>query len=295
MPLDIFIPYWGDPGYMKEAVNSVLQQDNGDWLLTVVDDAYPDDEIQTFMSEMSDPRIRYIRKPQNEGITENYRTCVSLATQDIMVILGCDDIMLPNYVDTILAAHAKFPDAAIIQPGVQVIDENSQLVETIADRVKQSVVKPKIDSTTALHGNRLATSLLHGDWLYWPSLAFRTQSLRSVDFRDGFPLIQDLAIVMDLVYAGNQLVVDPVVCFSYRRHASSASSAKIIEGVRFAGEREYFKVAAAQAKELGWKNAERAAKTRLTSRAHAITLLPQAIAARSGKALKTLLRHAFGV
>ncbi|MCB8794008.1 glycosyltransferase family 2 protein, partial [Escherichia coli] len=85
----------------------------------------------------------------------NYRTCVSLATQDIMVILGCDDIMLPNYVDTILAAHTKFPDAAIIQPGVQVIDENSQLVETIADRVKQSVVKPKIDSTTALHGNRL--------------------------------------------------------------------------------------------------------------------------------------------
>jgi glycosyltransferase involved in cell wall biosynthesis len=94
MPLDIFIPYWGDPGYLKETVRSVLAQDSGDWRLTVVDDAYPDLTVKEYFDGIDDERITYIRKEQNEGITANYRTCVSLATQDLMTILGCDDVLL---------------------------------------------------------------------------------------------------------------------------------------------------------------------------------------------------------
>ena len=294
MPLDIFIPYWGDPDYMKETVSSVLAQDNDDWLLTVVDDAYPSDEIQIFMSGFVDSRVKYIRKNVNEGITSNYRTCVSLASQHVMVILGCDDVLLPNYVDTVLAAHKLFPQAAVIQPGVQIIDEKSEVVSTLADTVKQRIVRPKGKSRQVLSGERIATNLMHGDWLYWPALAFRTDKLRSVDFRDGFPIIQDLALVMDLIYQGEQLLLDPTLCFSYRRHSDSASSAKLIDGSRFAGERLYFALAAAQAKELGWYRAARSAQLRLTSRAHALTLLPKALVNRHTTAVKALVRHIFG-
>jgi len=45
LTLDIFIPYWGEPRFMKETVQSVLAQDVGDWKLTVVDDAYPTLEV----------------------------------------------------------------------------------------------------------------------------------------------------------------------------------------------------------------------------------------------------------
>lgn len=294
MPLDIFIPYWGDPGYMKETVNSVLTQTSDDWLLTVVDDAYPDLEIQGWVTGLQDPRIKYIRKDANGGITENYRTCVSLATEEVMVILGCDDVLLPNYVETILAAHKRFPGAAIIQPGVQVIDENSGVVKTFVDVVKQKVVRPHGNGPQLVSGEFIATNLMHGDWLYWPALAFRTDRMKAVDFRDGFPIIQDLALIMDMIYAGDQLLIEPTVCFAYRRHSESASSAKLIDGSRFVGERDYFAVAAGQARELGWTKAERAAKLRLTSRAHALALVPKAVLARDLQATKTLTRHVFG-
>lgn len=294
MPLDILIPYWGDPGYMKETVNSVLAQTSDDWLLTVVDDAYPDLEIQNFITGIGDPRVKYIRKEVNRGITENYRTCVSLATQEVMVILGCDDVLLPNYVETILAAHNRFPGAAIIQPGVQVIDEHSNVVKTFVDLVKQRVVRPQGNGPQLVSGEYIAANLMHGDWLYWPALAFRTDRMKAVDFRDGFPIIQDLALIMDMIYAGDQLLIEPIVCFSYRRHSESASSSKLIDGSRFVGERDYFALAATQAKELGWNKAERAAKLRLTSRAHALALVPKALLARDAKAAKTLTRHAFG-
>lgn len=294
MPLDIFIPYWGDPAYMKATLASVLAQDSDDWQLTIVDDAYPDATIEQHVASLAHPRVSYIRKNVNEGITANYRTCVAMATQEMMVILGCDDLLQPNYVSTIMSGHRQFPDAAIIQPGVDVIDENSQKISTLVDTVKQRLIRPRSKGRQVLSGEALATNLMHGVWLYWPSLAFRTDAIRNVDFRDGYPIIQDVALTMDMIFQGAKLLVDPTVCFSYRRHSESASSTKLVDGSRFAGERDYFAFAAGQARELGWTTTNRAAKLRITSRAHALALLPKATLARHSVAIKALARHAFG-
>lgn len=294
MELDIFIPYWGDADYMKRAVDSVLAQTNGDWHLTVVDDAYPGDEVRRYVEGKNDPRITYIRKDTNEGITENFRTCVSLATNDIVVVMGSDDLLMPNYVDVVLRAHKAFPQAWIIQPGVQVIDETGKSALPLADIVKQRVVKPRGTGARVLSGEALAVSLLHGDWLYWPSLAFRTDKIRNYDFRDGLPVIQDLGLVLDMVLGGAELLIEPAICFEYRRHTSSASAAMLVDGSRFDGERDYFDVAARLCEAKGWRKAARAARLRLTSRAHAVLFIPRALSQGGTGPLGTLLRHSFG-
>ena len=290
MPLDILVPYWGDPALLQETVRSVLAQRDPEWLLTVVDDAYPDLTVRDWMATIDDPRVRYVRKERNEGITANYRTCVELATQDRMVLLGSDDVLLPNYVEVVRAAHAAHPDVEIVQPGVQVVDEHGAVVRPLVDRVK-GWVTPRVAGPTVLRGEALAVSLLHADWLYWPSLAFRTDVLRSTPFHEGRPLIQDLALVIDVVAAGGGLLLDPTVCFSYRRHGSSASSAGAGDGARFRGEHEYFRAAAEQMAAQGWQRARRAALLHSTSRLHAVTLLPGALLRRRGQ-VRDLLAHA---
>ena len=294
MPLDIFVPFWGDPALLRETVGSVLAQRHPDWLLTVVDDAYPDPGVAQWFATVDDERVRYVRHETNRGITDNYRSCLELATEDVMVFLGCDDLLLPGYVDVVLSAHRRFPEAAVIQPGVRVVDEEGRVVRTLADEVKQRLVRPRTEGARALGGEDLVTSLLHGDWLYWPSLAFRTAALREVDFRDGFPVTQDLALVVDLVTRGESLLFEPTVCFHYRRHGASASSAALVDGSRFAAERAYFALAGDQCRELGWPRAERAARTRLTSRAHALTLMPRALRQGRWASLGVLARHALG-
>lgn len=292
MALDILLPFWGDPGMLKETVQSVLAQRNGDWILTVVDDAYPDPSVAQFFEQLDDPRVTYIRHEANVGITENYRRCAALATQDLVVMLGCDDILLPRYVDVMLEAHRQFPEASVIQPGVQVIDETGVVVRTLVDTVKQRVTMPRTRAPRLLRGEPLASSLLRADWLYWPSLAFRRDALQGTGFRDGLPIIQDLAFVIDVVAAGGSLLVTPEVCFSYRRHSASASSTKLLDGSRFAGEREYFAIAAAQMDALGWHRAATSARWHLTSRAHALTLVPGALVRRDKSAAGSLTRHA---
>lgn len=292
--LDIFIPYWGDPSLMRQTVRSVLEQDCADWQLTIVDDAYPSREIEEWVAEQAHPRVAYHRKPTNEGITANYRTCIAMATEPLMTMLGSDDRLLPNYVRSVLDAHAHFPQAAIVQPGVRVIDESGAVVSTVADRVKQRLMRPRGGGYQPLCGEALAASLLTGNWLYWPSLTFRTDVVRRFELLDGLPIVQDLALVLDMVFAGEQLLVVPDVAFEYRRHSASASASTLLDGERFAGDRTYLAMAEQRAGELGWTRAQRAARLRLTARAHAALMLPASVARRDRAGIGSLVRHAFG-
>lgn len=292
--LDIFVPYWGDPDYMKITVDSVLAQTDPHWFLTVVDDAYPDPTIEDYVRMINDPRITYVKKAKNEGITESFRTSVQMARQDLVAVVGCDDILLPNYVETILRAHRDHPQADIIQPGVQVIDAAGEPASTLVDTVKQRLLRPAANAPLLLSGEKLATSLLHGDWLYWPSLTFKTSSVRTVDFRDEFRIIQDLALIIDMILQDRSLLVVPSVAFAYRRHTESASSLLLQDGSRFEGEREYFSLAATLTRARGWRRAERAAKLRLTSRLHALSLMPGLLKARNLGAIRTMAKHGLG-
>ena len=138
----------------------------------------------------------------------------------------------------------------------------------------------------------MATSLLHGNWLYWPSISFRRSAVQDIGFQVELPIIQDFALELDLVAHGGTLVVDPTVCFLYRRHAGSASSTTLVDGTRFADERAYYAMAVDQMRSLGWRRAERAARARLTSRAHALSLLPGVAARGRWDAARQLLHHA---
>ena len=291
MALDILLPFWGDPDLMRQTVRSVLAQDSDDWLLTVVDDCYPDESIAQWFATLDDPRITYHRNETNLGITDNNRACLDRATQDVIVFLGCDDLMYPGYVRTILAAHRDFPDCDIIQPGVDVIDEHGEVVDTLADQVKQRLFMPRADRPTVLSGEELAVSLLRANWTCWPSLAFRREAVVRTPFLDGFPLVQDLALQVDMVAAGSRMLLLPDVVFAYRRHAASASSAKLLDGSRFEGERRYFEIAAERVARLGWKRAERAARNHLASRLYAATLLPTAVREKHTSGLRSLAEH----
>ena len=50
---------------------------------------------------------------------------------------------------------------------------------------------------------------------------FRSEVVRRFTFREGLPIIQDLALLVDMAAAGETLVVDPAVAFSYRRHTGA--------------------------------------------------------------------------
>ena len=274
--LQVFVPFWGDPGLLYTTVESVRAQTDHRWTLTIVDDCYPDPGVARHFALKDDPRITYLRNETNLGIADNFEKCRRLATHDLVMFLGCDDLLHPDFVARARELMATYPDAAILQMGVRVIDESGAVAAPLGDRIK-AMLRPRSRPTRLLSGEDLAVSLLRGNWLYWPSLVFRRSWLVDRPFRADLPIVLDLALILDIVRDGGALVLDSRKAFSYRRHAESLSSAAALDGSRFEDDRRYFREVGADLAAIGWSRAARAARRRWTSRLHGLTLLPQAL------------------
>ena len=288
--LHVLIPYWGDPALLDDTVATVLSQTDPRWRVTIVDDAYPDPTARETYEHHADPRVAYVLNEANLGIAGNFEKCRTLAAGRLAMFLGCDDLLHDDFVATIWHHHHEHPDVEMIQVGVLVIDDAGEPAHGLADRVKARI-RPAVSAPTVLGGEGLATSLLHGNWLYWPSLVFRVDALAPRAFRADLPIILDLALIMDAIADGNRLLLVPHICFSYRRHDASASSLALLQGDRLADERRWFGEVAAGLTERGWPRAARAARLHWTSRLHAASLLPTALRTRSRSATSRVLRH----
>jgi len=293
--VDVLLPYYGDVAMMKQAVESVLGQTSSDWTLTVIDDGYPDESIPGYFGALAaqDSRITYVRNEQNLGANLNYRKALTFVRHELAVVMGADDVMLKNYVETVVAAHEQFPSAQIIQPGVEVIDEHNQPVMGLVDRMKRFYA-PRVHNSHGrrlLSGEPLAVSLIRGNWLYFPSVCWKSDTLVATNFREGLNVVQDLALTLDLIKAGGCLVIDSTVCFQYRRHRESDSSWRALEGTRFIEEREFFTCMAEEFAAIGWRRAARSSLLHLSSRLNAATLLPRAWRAKQHQGVRNLREH----
>ena len=286
------LPYWGDPALLDLTVDSVLAQTDPDWHLTIVDDHHPDPRAGTTYGAHPDARIAYERNAENLGVAGNFERCRTLADGDLVVFLGSDDVLLPDYVAHMRRARAEHPGATMIQPGVRVIGADERPSNGLAERVKARLT-PAGPRPVTLAGEELAVSLLRGNWLYWPSIAFDGAAVSRHPFRLDLPVILDLAFIMEQVLDGAELVLREEVTFCYRRHEASASSVSSLQGSRFDDERRFYREVAARLAQHGWPRASAVARHRLVSRLHALSLAPSAARQRSRRGLATVLRHAF--
>lgn len=290
MTVDILFPFYGDVELMKLAVQSVRRQSDPDWRMVVVDDGYPDDSIPGWFESLEDDRITYMRNEQNLGANGNYRKALRFVENDLVMVMGADDIMLPNYLEWLVDRAERFPEASVFQPGVFVIDENGAPSRTLVERVKDAY-RPNGHGPRVLRGEKLATSLLRSNWLYFPSIAWRAEPITSIGFREDYDVVQDLALVLDVVLRDEALLLDDLATFLYRRHSGSDSSKKALEGVRFEEERRFFYMMADEMTAKGWPTAARAARRHLTSRLHAGSLLPKAALKGRSTGIRNLREH----
>ncbi|WP_120521990.1 glycosyltransferase family 2 protein [Arthrobacter celericrescens] len=295
MTIDVMLPYYGDVAMMKAAVDSVLAQDDKDFRFTIVDDGYPDESLPEYFNGLvtSDERVRYYRNEQNLGANGNYKKCIGLVEHEIVVIMGADDIMLPNYISTVRKAFED-PTVNIVQPGVEVIDENGAVYEPMGDKVKSFLRHRLVGkaSEAIVSDEAIAESLLVGDWLYFPSVAWRADAVKTHDFRPQYNVVQDLALAIDIILHGGRMAVLDTVCFQYRRHRESDSSVRALDGRRFAEERAFFDECVRDFTAKGWKDAARAARWHLTSRLNAASLTPKVISKGMWPGLRKLAAHA---
>jgi len=293
MTLDIMMPFYGRPDQFRIAVESVLAQSNDSWRLTIIDDVYPDREPALWAEGLRDERVIVVRNEKNLGVGGNFRRAVDLMTEKYGVIMGCDDLMRPGFVDRVVRLTTQFPEAAVIQPGVAVIDDEGNSTRPLADWVKDHY-RPRGKGARSLSGQYLAASISAGNWAYFPSLVWSTGVLKELGFRPGLEVALDLDLLLRIVASGGSFVIDDEIVFDYRRHSGSVSAFTAVDGTRFREEREVLQAAADTFARLGWATAAQKARNHTSSRLNALSVLPRAMRSASSAERRSLVSHIFG-
>lgn len=233
--VEIVIPYYNGFEYLQKSISSVLNQSFENFRLLVIDDGTGDPRTLKYIEGLKDSRIVYIANSMNIGLAGNFEKSRLAITSKWGVILGHDDLLLPNYLEEMLSAADRFPTAGIIQPIVEVINHNGEVIRTTIDFAKSLIRSSTIFLAKKTHDSiwsneailvspSLASKVIMvGDFLYFPTLMWKNSYLSKHPFRQDLEITLDIELIVNLLQMGAELLLVEKPLAQYRRHVSSKS------------------------------------------------------------------------
>lgn len=88
--------YKTNPQYLREAIDSILNQTYTDFEFLILDDCPTDKSVEKIVRTYSDSRIKYIRNERNMGISGTRNKLIDLATGEYLAVMDHDDISMPR-------------------------------------------------------------------------------------------------------------------------------------------------------------------------------------------------------
>ncbi len=128
----VFIPTYNRAGLLPHAIAGVLAQTYDDFRLIVSDNASTD-ETPNVVASFDDPRLEYVRQPENLGLLGNHNWFLERVESDYALILPDDDLVYPDMLERTVAELASRPEAGMVHAAFDVIDEDGNVLASHAN------------------------------------------------------------------------------------------------------------------------------------------------------------------
>jgi glycosyltransferase involved in cell wall biosynthesis len=123
----IGLPVYNGAGHIEAAINSMLSQTFGDFELLICDNASTDATRSICERHASrDPRIVYVRQPENLGAAANYNHAFKRARGDYFKWAAHDDLLAPDYLQACVDVLDNDPACVLVHPATVIIDDDGQ-------------------------------------------------------------------------------------------------------------------------------------------------------------------------
>ena len=108
------VPIYNGQKHLRQALDSLLRQDFQDFELILSDNGSTDDTPQICREYAArDPRIRYLRHPENLGHIKNFNQLPSMARGDFFMWAAADDLWHPQFISKLLQGIHARPEAVL--------------------------------------------------------------------------------------------------------------------------------------------------------------------------------------
>jgi glycosyltransferase involved in cell wall biosynthesis len=265
--LHVMIPAYGKSPYLRQTLESAVKHLPLEVPITVIEDPSNDADLENVVKEF--PRVEYIRNKARLGIGGNFTNSIKRSTGVFTQICGSDDIFIANPLEKLTEVFVGDQEVSVIGFDVRVINDKNKEVKALPDVVKK-LLRPKIENFVVFSNSKIFSNLMLGDWLYFPAILWRTETVKNYEFSGDFHTAMDLDILIRLLNADEKISFIKSKVLGYRRHSQSASSLYAKSIGRFDEEFLCHKNALEIARRKNWKTGAFLAQLALTVRLHAI-------------------------
>lgn len=201
--------------FLRETIESCLNQSYINFEIVVVDDASPED-LYSIVDSFNDKRIRYYRNTENCGainVVDNWNKCLEYSHGDYVICMGDDDCLTPHCLNEYAKLITKYPYVDVLHAWTEIIDEQSGVKEVTDAR-------PETES---------AFALLYHRWngrkrQFIGDFCFKTEPLKKEGGFYKLPMAwgsDDISAFRAALSGG--IANTQTVCFQYRMNSSTIS------------------------------------------------------------------------
>jgi glycosyltransferase involved in cell wall biosynthesis len=124
--VSVCIPSFNKAEYLGETIESILCQTYRNFQILVIDNCSTDHTHEMIQSKYKQ-KILYYRNHRNIGATANFNRCISLAQNDLLMILPADDTLLPRFLERTVEWMLKHPAAGLVATNRYYMDKHSAI------------------------------------------------------------------------------------------------------------------------------------------------------------------------
>lgn len=109
----VFITSFNYGHYIDKAIESVMNQTVSEWNLYILDNCSTDSTEAVVSRYLSDPRIHFVKHPNNIGHTKNITHGFTQLPGKYISTLQADDWLEPNFIERALTAFDSYPSISL--------------------------------------------------------------------------------------------------------------------------------------------------------------------------------------
>lgn len=205
MKVSIIITAYNVEKYIKDAIDSCINQTYKDLEIVIVEDCSTDSTKQ-IIEQYNDPRIKIIQHEKNLGCGLAKRSGIEAVTGEYFVLLDADDWLDSNFIE-IAAKNAINTDADIVMGNTIKYDSNG--IIGMQPDIKQDEILTGLDklvknNTLETANNKLIRARLR-DNITWSSRRY----------------IEDTQTLIQILFYANRVSCLNIPCFHYRYNENS--------------------------------------------------------------------------
>lgn len=222
--ISIAIPTYNRKEYLRDAIKSILRQTHRDFILYIFDNA-SDYDIQGFLSEFNDERIKLIRSERNLGNLSNFERIFSYEFgTEYLVVFHDDDTMSPDFLRFNAEQLDCCPNAVFVGSRMNFVSNPS--------RMSSHEYKERVPQAKKLPDQCSFVKLLLSDFdLCFDSVMYRTRYLtHDLDvFTKKYSKWFDRPYLVHLSAKG-PILVSSARLLNYRVHSNQDSQSPTQDG-----------------------------------------------------------------